>query len=61
MDEIMLKENENGRSIMKGKVNKKKCEEIKMVEDKVMGNNVDVNVGGRYGKFEINVFKKKIV
>ena len=58
--EIIIPSNEQGSSIMPGKVNPTQCEALTMVCAQVMGNDVAVSIGGSNGHFELNVFKPLI-
>ena len=55
--EIIIPANEQGSSIMPGKVNPTQCEALTMVCAQVMGNDVAISVGGTQGHYELNVFK----
>src|SRR5450755_3982182 len=59
--ELLLPENEPGSSIMPGKVNPTQCEALTMIACQVLGNDVDINVGGSQGNFELNVYKPLII
>ena len=59
--EIRLPENEQGSSIMPGKVNPTQCEALTMIAAQVMGNDVAISVGGASGQFELNVYKPMII
>src|SRR5450432_1476479 len=55
--EIHIPDNEPGSSIMPGKVNPTQNEAVTMISAQVMGNDVDISIGGATGHFELNVFK----
>ena len=59
--EILIPTNEPGSSIMPGKVNPTQAEALTMVCAQVIGNDVSINVGGRTGHFELNVFKPVMI
>jgi len=59
--EIRIPENEPGSSIMPGKVNPPQSEAMTMICAQVMGNDVEVNLGGAMGNFELNVFKPLVI
>src|SRR5680860_1228237 len=55
--ELIIPANEPGSSIMPGKVNPTQAEALTMVCAQVMGNDVDITIGGTQGHYELNVFK----
>ena len=59
--EIVLPANEQGSSIMPGKVNPTQSEAMTMVAAQVIGNDTTINVGGCSGNFELNVFKPVMI
>lgn len=58
--ELNIPENEQGSSIMPGKVNPTQSEAMTMVAVQVMGNNTTVGIAASQGNFELNVFKPVI-
>ncbi|MES2307832.1 MAG: class II fumarate hydratase [Verrucomicrobiota bacterium] len=61
LGELHLPENEQGSSIMPGKVNPTQCEAMRMVCVQVMGNDAAIGFAGSLGNFELNVFKPLII
>ena len=57
LGELFLPANEQGSSIMPGKVNPTQCEAMTMVCVQVMGNDSAIGFAGSQGNFELNVFK----
>lgn len=55
--EIVLPENEQGSSIMPGKVNPTQAEALLMVVAQVFGNDLTVALAGTQGNFQLNVMK----
>src|SRR4029078_3572383 len=54
-------DNEQGSSIMPGKVNPIQCEAMTMVAAQLVGNDVGINIGGPNGQFEVTVFKPMMI
>ena len=59
--ELIIPANEPGSSIMPGKVNPTQSEALTMAMAQVIGNDVTINVGGKTGHFELNVFKPVMI
>jgi len=59
--ELNIPANEQGSSIMPGKVNPTQAEAITMAAVRVMGNDVVVNVASSQGNFEMNVYKPVLI
>lgn len=51
LGELNLPPNELGSSIMSGKVNLTQCEALTMVCTQVMGNHINISIGGMKGQF----------
>jgi fumarate hydratase class II len=61
LDEIKLPANEQGSSIMPGKVNPTQCEMMTMICAQIFGNNGAITMGCSQGHFELNAFKPLII
>src|SRR5258708_1501476 len=57
LGELILPDNEQGSSIMPGKVNPTQCEAMTMVCCQVFGNQTTITLAGSQGHFELNVYK----
>ena len=58
--ELLLPENEQGSSIMPGKINPTQTEALTQVCIQVMGNDTAVSFAGSQGHFELNAYKPVI-
>lgn len=54
--EIYIPQNEQGSSIMPGKVNPTQCESMMMLCIQVIANNVAITIGNTQGNFQLNTF-----
>ncbi len=54
--EIYIPQNEQGSSIMPGKVNPTQCESIMMLCIQVIANNIAITIGNTQGNFQLNTF-----
>lgn len=61
LNELKIPANEQGSSIMPGKVNPTQVEALTMVCSQVMGNDVTISVANSNGHFELNTFKPVII
>ncbi len=61
LNEIFFPENEQGSSIMPGKINPTQCEMLLMVCCQILGNDEAITLGGSRGNFELNIFKPMII
>src|SRR5919201_1023606 len=61
LGELILPANEQGSSIMPGKVNPTQSEAMTMVCVQVIGNDTAVSIAGSQGHFELNVFKPVMI
>lgn len=59
--ELIIPENDQGSSIMPGKVNPTQCEAQAMLAVQVMANDVAVGFGGAGGYLEMNVYKTVMI
>ena len=59
--EISIPSNEQGSSIMPGKVNPTQCEALIMVATQIMGNDVSIALAGSQGNFQLNVSMPLII
>ena len=59
--ELILPVNEPGSSIMPGKINPTQCEALAMVCAQVIGQDLNILLGGAGGHLQLNVFKPLII